>query len=152
MSTADESTTSETGRLRLLWDALVFQLKLALDGTRDLLLIPVSIAATIWGILFGGDEPDRYFRRVLEWGRRSEIWINLFGHHAEGETADRLIEPFQQRVFDEVANNPQLRRASSELNRALDQIGTSLAPERKKTRPHPPEDTPRSAPDLDKSL
>ncbi len=107
-------------------------------------------------MLFGGDEPDRYFKRVLAWGRRSEVWINLFGHHVEEQTADRLIEPFQQRVFDEVANNPQLRKASTELNRALDQIGSSLSAERKGNRPHPPEDSPNQespppAPGLDKS-
>lgn len=151
MSIEEDENSSDTGRLRLLWDALIFQLKLALDGTRDLLLIPISIAATLWGMLFGGDEPDRYFKRVLAWGRRSEVWINLFGHHVEEGTADRLIEPFQQRVFDEVANNPQLRKASNEVNRALDQIGNSLSAERKGSRPQPPQQPPPPSSDLDKS-
>ena len=118
------SEEESTGRLRLLWDALVFQAKLAVDGTRDLILIPISIVATLVGLLFGGHEPDRYFKRVLEWGRKSEVWINLFGHRTGEETSDTLIEPLQKRVFDEVERNPALKKASVNLNRALDQVAS----------------------------
>ena len=124
----------DTSRLRLVWDAVVFQLKLAVDGTRGLVLIPISLAATLWGLVFGGSEPDRYFKRVLAWGQRSESWINLFGHHTEGETSDQLLQPFQQRVFDEVERNPALQKATSNLNRALDQVNSTL----KTSDPTPP--------------
>ena len=66
-------------RLRLVRDAATFQLKLMADGIRDAMLIPVSIVAAIVGLLRGGDKPEVEFQRVLEIGRRTERWINLFG-------------------------------------------------------------------------
>ena len=122
----DEVLPPSSSRLRLLWDALVFQLKLAADGTRDLVLIPVSIGATLLGLVFGGDQPDRYLRRVLIWGRKTEIWINLFGHRHRTNTSDQLLDPIQQRVFNEMENNPKLRRASEQFDRTLDQVGAAL--------------------------
>ena len=43
-------------------------------------LIPISIVAALIGLLRGGDDCDAEFRRVIKLGRRSERWINLFGH------------------------------------------------------------------------
>lgn len=50
------------------------------DGLRDAILIPVSIVAALVGLLRGGEECDREYRRVIKLGKRSERWINLFGH------------------------------------------------------------------------
>jgi hypothetical protein len=51
------------------------------DGFRDLVLLPVSLIATLIGLLRGGDEPEREFLQVIEIGRGTEQWINLFGNH-----------------------------------------------------------------------
>ena len=67
-------------RERLFRQAAVLQLKLVADGLRDALLIPVSLVAAAVGLLRGGDDCDTEFRRVIDLGRRSERWINLFGH------------------------------------------------------------------------
>jgi hypothetical protein len=67
-------------RIDLIHDTVVLQLKLVADGFRDAMLIPVSIVAAFIGFLRGGQDCDREFRRVIELGRRSERWINLFGH------------------------------------------------------------------------
>jgi hypothetical protein len=67
-------------RAELMREAAVLQIKLLADGLRDAVLIPVSLIATLIGLLRGGDEPDREYRRVIKLGRRSERWINLFGH------------------------------------------------------------------------
>ncbi len=67
-------------RMQLARDAAVLQLKLVADGFRDALLIPISIVAALIGLLRGGDDCDAEFRRVIKLGRRSERWINLFGH------------------------------------------------------------------------
>ena len=55
-------------RLQLLWDVTIFQFKLLFDGSRDLLLSPLSIISAVIGLLAGGDEPDRYFRQLLRLG------------------------------------------------------------------------------------
>ena len=75
------SDTDTSKRSELIRTAVVFQLKLVADGFRDLVLLPVSLIATIIGLLRGGDEPEREFNQVIEVGRQSEQWINLFGNH-----------------------------------------------------------------------
>ncbi len=119
---------TDTSRVKLIWNMLVFQAKLSIDGVRDLLLMPVALAATLLGLIFGGSEPDRYFRQVLEWGRRTEDWLNLFGHRNADDTADSLMEPFQQRVFEEFERNPSLRRANASMNRAFSRPADAPAP------------------------
>ncbi|MCB1693130.1 MAG: hypothetical protein KDI19_10210, partial [Pseudomonadales bacterium] len=49
----------------LLRDVLAFQVKLALDGIRDLLLSPLSIIAVLAGVIASPRKPDRYFRRLM---------------------------------------------------------------------------------------
>lgn len=74
-----DSDTSKRGIL--VRHTVIFQLKLMADGLRDLVLLPVSLVATVIGLLRGGDEPEREFLKVIELGRDSEQWINLFGNH-----------------------------------------------------------------------
>ncbi len=94
-----------TARLQLVWDVVMFQIKLLADGIRDLVLSPMIIVAGVLGLLAGGDDPHRYFRRVLRFGRRTELWINLFGHRRSG-TSDALVDPLRERMFSEAAANP----------------------------------------------
>ena len=61
-------------------ETALLQIKLLADGFRDAVLIPVSLIAALIGLSRGGDNPDREFRRIIKLGRRSERWINLFGH------------------------------------------------------------------------
>ncbi len=122
----DDTPTTDTSRLQLLWDVLVFQFKLAADGLRDVLLSPVSLISAIMGLVAGGDEPDRYFKQVLRLGRRSEIWINLFGYRKHGATSDQLIEPLKDKVFNEARSHPLVNRVGGELNRTLDNVNASL--------------------------
>lgn len=67
-------------RAELVRDAATLQIKLLADGLRDALLIPLSLIAVLIGLLRGGEDCNREFRRVVKLGRRSERWINLFGH------------------------------------------------------------------------
>ena len=125
---AEEQTPSptETSRLQLLWDVLVFQFKLAADGLRDVLLSPVSIISAVMGLVAGGDRPDRYFRQVLRLGRRSEVWINLFGYRKHAGTSDELIAPLKDKVFAEAHSNPWVAKVGAELNRTLDDVNASV--------------------------
>ena len=83
-----EAETSK--RSTLIRNTVVFQLKLMADGLRDLVLLPVSLVATIIGLLRGGDEPEREFNQVIEIGRGTETWINLFGNHAEEDNSHAI--------------------------------------------------------------
>jgi len=65
-------------RWDLLRDVAVFQAKLIFDGLRDLFLSPLSLIATLIGLIAGGDNPGRYFYALLHMGKRTEHWIGLF--------------------------------------------------------------------------
>ena len=86
-SESEHATDTSVTRLHLIWEVFVFQLKLAADGLRDVLLMPISIVSAIMGLLAGGHKPDRYFRQVLKLGQRTEIWLNLFGHRKHAGTS-----------------------------------------------------------------
>lgn len=117
---------TEASRLHLVLDVLAFQFKLAADGLRDLILSPLSIISAVMGLVAGGDDPYRYFRQLLRLGRRSEIWINLFGQRRHGGTSDELIAPLKNRVMTEAQRNPWMSRAGGELNRTLDTVGERI--------------------------
>lgn len=58
----------------LVRDVLIFQLKLSLDGLKDLVLSPVSLGAAAFDFVFR----TRMFYRVLRTGERFDLWLNLF--------------------------------------------------------------------------
>lgn len=102
-----EKKRTASPRSRLIRHAATLQIKLMVDGIRDAILIPVSLIAAFVGFLRGGDEPEREFQQVLKLGRRSERWINLFGHHGDpGEkhtagSIDQILEQAEAAVVEQ---------------------------------------------------
>lgn len=118
----DELLPHHDSRARLVLEVIVFQFKLAADGLRDILLVPVSIGAAIVGLLGGGDRPDQYFRKLQRLGRRSEMWLNLFGHRARGNTADELVRPLEESLLAKMRGGGTLTRSAKHVNRVLDDV------------------------------
>jgi hypothetical protein len=63
----------------LLRDLAIFQVKLVLDGAKDIVLSPVSFAAAVFDILMPGRRPGHRFYGVMAIGERFDRWLNLFG-------------------------------------------------------------------------
>jgi hypothetical protein len=65
----------------LVRDLLIFQLKLWLDGAKDLVLIPLSLGAAAFDFFFR----THLFYSVLRVGERYDRWLNLFSaaQHAD---------------------------------------------------------------------
>jgi hypothetical protein len=78
-------------RATLIRNGVKFQLKLMADGFRDLVLVPVSLFATLIGLLRGGEDAERELNQVIELGRQSEKWINLFGTHDSQDNSDPKV-------------------------------------------------------------
>ena len=76
---ADTKDTASNTHWALISRLITFQFKLAMDGLRDLLLSPVSIGFVLYGILVQREQPDKYFRRLMRFGRDSDHFITLFG-------------------------------------------------------------------------
>ncbi len=119
-SNAQDSESRGHRRFALAYEVLLFQFKLLADGLRDVLLSPLSIGAAILGMLAGGDEPDVYFRRLQRLGRRSETWINLFGRHRHGPSADQLAAPLKDKLSNEYRRGGWLASSANRINAALD--------------------------------
>jgi hypothetical protein len=109
-----------TPRIALLREAAVFQLKLLADGLRDALLIPISLIAALIGLLRGGSDCDREFRRVIKLGRRSERWINLFGHakplgrFSRTGSMDAILEQVEGAVMEQYRKGNQAENEQKE--------------------------------------
>ena len=76
--TGGEPPLPQRSRAAVMRDVLVFQLKLFVDGLRDVILSPVSLVLGIVGV-FVSRQPGEPFYRLLRAGRASENWIDLFG-------------------------------------------------------------------------
>lgn len=118
-----DTDTSKRGEL--IRKTVVFQLKLMADGFRDLVLLPVSLIATVIGLLRGGDQPDREFQQVIQVGRDSEQWINLFGNHDAPENAnattsiDALFTKVEETLKQQYLAAGTSARAQAEIDEAL---------------------------------
>jgi hypothetical protein len=63
----------------LIRDLIIFQIKLVLDGMKDIVLSPVSFAAAAADILFPGRRAGHRFYAVMAVGEKFDRWLNLFG-------------------------------------------------------------------------
>ncbi|HKJ93707.1 MAG TPA: hypothetical protein VJ957_11080 [Longimicrobiales bacterium] len=72
-------------RPALLRDFLIFQLKLLIDGAKDAVLIPVSIAAVAADLIRGHRRRPALFYRVLDLSERFDLWLNV---HAAASGAE----------------------------------------------------------------
>lgn len=72
---------TRTGRTRwvILRDLAIFQAKLFLDGAKDVVLAPLSLAAALLDLLLPGPRPGHRFYGVMRLGERFDSWLSLFG-------------------------------------------------------------------------
>jgi len=130
---ADDAPAHHDARIRLVWELLVFHAKLAIEAVRDVFLSPISIIAVIAGLISGGDRPDVYFRRVQRFGRRSDLWINVFGARHRGPSADQMMKPLEESLLSHTRRGGRLERGAEHVNQLLDAVN--------RKRPDPPEDS-----------
>lgn len=117
------SESNPSKRATLVRNTIVFQLKLMADGFRDLVLLPVSLIASLIGLLRGGDEPEREFNQVLQIGRETEEWINLFGNHEmpENSTAIASIDALFTKVEETLKQQYKAAGTSASAQAEIDQ-------------------------------
>ncbi len=64
---------------------IIFQLKLAADAIRDLLMSPVSIVMFLLDVVLKPDARQSHYQELMKLGRRTDRWINLFDEYPEDE-------------------------------------------------------------------
>jgi len=60
-------------------DFLIFQLKLLIDGAKDLVLLQLSLVAVLIDLISGRGRRPRLFYSVLRISERFDLWLNLNG-------------------------------------------------------------------------
>lgn len=135
MSANHESQSEDDQRWRMLRDMGVLQLKLLIDGVRDLLLVPASLIAGLMSLVSAKDgKPGPQFYQLLEFGKQSELSINLFGalRHApqrepQPETfredgVDDLLGKLESYVVEEYKRGGVTAQAKARLDKVLDAL------------------------------
>jgi hypothetical protein len=117
--------TETSNRTTLIRNTVRFQLKLMADGFRDLVLLPVSLFASLIGLLRGGEDAERELNQVIELGRQSERWINLFGTHDIRDNSDpkvsidAIFAKAEEALKQQYEAQGTSRRAQTEIDEAL---------------------------------
>ncbi len=117
---------------QLLRDMVVFQAKLAIDGLRDLVLLPISLVAGVAGLLFSPDNPGKYFQRLLEFGRKTDVWINLFGatEHYTGEmkspSSDAYVQKLEEMLINEYKRGGVVKNIKDQTDSLVKRIQTEI--------------------------
>ena len=62
-----------------LRDFMIFQLKLTLDGFKDMVVFGLSIGAIVLDFIAGGGRRPRLFYSVIRISERFDAWLNLHG-------------------------------------------------------------------------
>ena len=122
-------------RWTLLRDMAVLQVKLLVDGFRDLVLVPASLIAGIISLVKGTkDRPGPQFYQLIGAGKQSEVWINLFKayEHAPAEVKqeysfgvaniDELVDKVESFVVEEYQRGGVTRQAKDRIDKALNAI------------------------------
>ena len=108
---------------QLARNVAVFQFKLAMDGLRDILLSPVSILAALYGLISHPENPGIHFDRLLTFGRRTDVWINLF-EQADGSDQEQIpsSDAYIQKLEDLLITEYQKGGLVRDLKESTDTI------------------------------
>ncbi|MCH9694262.1 MAG: hypothetical protein K0U72_07105 [Gammaproteobacteria bacterium] len=125
----------ESPRWTMLRDLGVLQVKLVVDGLRDLVLVPASLIAGIISLVSGKDgRPGPQLYELLVFGKQTEKWINLFGaaNNAPPEVEqpqgfgdgdiDAIVGKLETFVVDEVKRGGVTKQAKQRLDKILDAL------------------------------
>jgi len=116
----------------LIRDIGVLQVKLLIDGARDLILVPASLIAGVISLAkTKNGKPGSEFYELVSVGKQSERWINLFGaiRNAPPEVVeenrfgdadiDELISKVEGFVVDEYQRGGVTAQAKTRLDKVL---------------------------------
>jgi len=119
----------------LIRDIAVLQVKLIVDGVRDLVLVPASLIAGIVSIVKTTDgKPGNEFYTLVSVGKQSERWINLFGaiknappeiieEYRFGEAdIDEIVSRMESFVVDEYKRGGVTTQAKDRIEKAIEAL------------------------------
>ena len=122
-------------RWTLIRDIAVLQVKLIVDGFRDLVLVPASLIAGIASLVTGTKErPGPQFYQLIGVGKQSERWIDLFKAYENAPdevkeeysfgvaNMDEIVDRFESFVVEEYQRGGVTKQAKERIDQALNAI------------------------------
>jgi hypothetical protein len=106
-------------RLRRL---VLFQIKLAADALRDLLLSPIAIICTLIDIIFNTQDKNSTFERLMRFGRRSDLFINLFEQRhtiKKSTNIEQVASNIESIIKNEMENQTLSNKAKQRIKQQL---------------------------------
>ena len=99
----DTQTKNKAGPL--IRSVIVLQLKLLLGAARDFALIPIALVAALIDLVQLKKAAPQYFRKVLQFGERTDEWIDVWYTNHDNrseprENVDALLARVEQVVRD----------------------------------------------------
>jgi len=135
MELLPEDNESRPPLWTLIRDIAVLQVKLVVDGLRDVILVPASLVAGIISVSKTKDGvPGTEFYRLIDAGRQSEHWINLFGayknappevverNHFGDADIDDIVSRVESFVVDEYKRGGVTAQARDRMHKAMDTL------------------------------
>jgi len=119
----------------LVRDIGVLQVKLIVDGLRDLILVPASLIVGIVSLSKTKDgKPGSEFYELVAVGKQSERWINLFGalrnappeitdkDHFGSTDIDEIVERVESFVVDEYQRGGITAQAKERIDKGMEAL------------------------------
>lgn len=132
MTLQSDNNTHYPSTWTLIRDVAVLQVKLLVDGARDLLLVPATLIAGFVSLATSRDgKPGPQFYRLVGIGKQSERWINLFGafenappeaveeYHFGDTDMDQIVTRMESFVVDEYKRGGITAQAKERIDKAL---------------------------------
>jgi hypothetical protein len=117
------------GRWPFIRDVLVLQLKLLIGNLHNFFLIPATMGAAALDLVFKSGGHGARFYRVLDWGRRAEEAINLYGalDRRDGEpkrnfTVDAVVSRLEDVIIRVYENGGTAANVKTAVDQALDRL------------------------------
>lgn len=110
-SSLPASSGSAPPRTKVVRDVLLFQVKLWLEGFKDIALVPLSLGAALVDLVFRERSGQGALYAVMRLGNRFERWVHLYAALDPDEDNDAPARSLDQ-VLTEVANGEEDTRTS----------------------------------------
>lgn len=114
----------------ILRDLMILQLKLWLDGLKDIVFAPVSVVAAGLDMLSRSPARGRHFYGVLRQIERFDLWLNLYGAAKQGAgTGEGLFggsEPGDETMVGRIEELATHRRPRPRARRPASTAGVDL--------------------------
>ncbi len=144
---ADADADLRARRWHLVRDLAVFQLKLFIDGLKDLVLSPIAVVVVLIGLVSKREDPGQTFYSILRLGHGFDRWLNLFGTPEppalpsetgspsatpppapSSQGVDSYVHRVEQALAEQVRRGGLTAKAKDAIDNALDSLHDRRGP------------------------